>query len=183
MGMKPQRLYLYLLLFSTILIGLMFAYYSLTSDTATNRVIGEIFVENEIPPPDLFPLFTKPATILSVLIIISWYSIVGLVKEKVYSISYTSKMLVRLIFVITTIISLYELLFNFMLWALLIMMQDGSTINPDKAINVFPTDRYPVNMVFATKIAVVTFGCSAYALATFWNVKRNEDVQSASPNS
>ena len=155
----------------------MFAYYYASAKPETLKITGEVFVENEVPPPGIFPLFLKPVTILCVLIIISWYSFIELLRRRIYSLRPISKSVVKLILLLTAIISLYELLFNFMLWMLIISQQDGSTINPDRAVNVFPTDRYPINMVFATKIAVVIFGCSIYTIATFWNVgKKNMDL-------
>ena len=173
--MTRRRFYFTLLLISGILIGLIVGYYAITSTEESNKIIGLALVENEVPPPEIFPLFTKPVTVLLVLIVVFWFAIIGIVKDRVNSFGYSKRMLVKLLFVIASIASFYEVLFNFMLWSSLLTMgiiQDNPSFNPDTAVNVFPTDRYPVNMVFATKIAVVIFGCSMYALVTFWSGKK-----------
>lgn len=176
--MTRRRFYFTLLLISGTLIGLIMGYYAINSTEESRGIIGLALVENEIPPPEIFPLFTKPITILLVLIIVFWFAIIGIVKDRVNSFGYSKRMLVRLLFLIASIASFYEVLFNFMLWSSLLtmgMIQDhASSFNPDTAVNVFPTDRYPVNMVFATKIAVVIFGCSMYALVTFWIGKKED---------
>lgn len=166
-----RSFHLYLLLFSTISISIMVATYSLISYPETCGAIGQPFVDNEIPSPSLFPLFTKPITILSILIIVCWFSIMGLIKNRVYSLGSNSRAAITLLFLIASLVSFYEVLFNFMLWGSLISRQDSEAFNPDNAVNTFPTNLYPVNMVFSTKISVVVFGCSLYALVVFWNNK------------
>ena len=68
--------------------------------------------------------------------------------------------------VIVFAMSLYEIFFNFSIWASL--MSTG-TPNPDQGVNLYPVNTVHVNLVYATKIFVALIFISYFAIASIKN--------------
>jgi hypothetical protein len=130
-------------------------------------VIGHTLVDSEFPPPDVSPFFLKPATILMALIIVAWYCIVELTKDRVRRETGPMKKMISIIFLLTIILSFYEVVYNFIIWNVMLVNDNGDSFHPDDIANTFPTEKYSVNLVFATKSFVTLLGCSLYGFYVF----------------
>jgi O-antigen ligase len=159
---KKRDFRVIILVVSLGLIALIISYELLDSYFRGQNIIGQSLVDSEFPSPSISPFYLKPATWLMFLMIISWYFILQLSKDKIRKLSANYASIVSAAFLVITIMSFYEMLYNFMLWSVILSHQDPSSLNPDKAINTFPSDAYKVNLVFATKIAVTIFGSAIY---------------------
>ncbi|MEW5841580.1 hypothetical protein [Nitrososphaera sp.] len=170
---RPPLFFKVLFAASTALAFGVLAYSLAYSYTTGNDVIGESLVDSEFPPPNVSPLFLKPVTWLMVLAVISWYSFVELVKERVQALGRTQRSVVLLLLLLAAVISLYEVLFNFMLWGVILVKQgaSSSSFNPDSVVNTFPTDAYKINLVAATKFYLTVLACSVYGLAVLHKKK------------
>lgn len=144
------------------LIALIIGYALVNWHYTGQDIIGQNLVDSEFPPPSISPFYLKPATWLMILMIISWYYILQLSKERLRKTKATYASILSAAFLVITILTFYEMLYNFMFWSVLLSHQDPAFLNPDKAVNMFPSDAYKVNLVFATKMAVTIFGCAAY---------------------
>lgn len=127
-------------------------------------IIGQAFVNEEIPPPGSFPFFLKPITWLMLLTFIGWFCFIELIRERFYKLTSNWKFLLSLLLFLIVSLSFYEVLYNFMFWGSMLSKQKHDSLNPDTIINSFPDEDYKVNLVFASKIAVLVFICSLYAL-------------------
>jgi len=132
------------------------------------NVVGESFVNEELPAPDFrilgFPLYAKPIT---------WFSFFGFLYWAFGLETWRGRFLNmkpfyrRLLFPVVSLVafgSLYEILFNFGLWvALMATYSMLGILNPDILVNIFNVPQ-PINLVFATKIIFLIFGLSTYSL-------------------
>lgn len=141
---------------------LSYVYYRSTQ--TQSKVIGEAFIDSEIPSPNSFPFFLKPVSWLMIFTISGWLSFLELVKNKLRALSANWRFLYVLLLFLIASLTFYEIIYNFTLWGSFLSRQEPHQVNPDEAINAFPADRYQVSLVFATKIGVLIFVCSLYAL-------------------
>jgi hypothetical protein len=148
--------------------SIFFLTYVYYRDTQTDsKVIGEAFIDSEIPAQDSFPFFLKPVTWLMIFTISGWLSFLELVKNKIRSLGLNWRFLYVLLLFLIASLTFYEIMYNFMLWGSTLSRQAAQQANPDEAINSFPAERYQISLVFATKIGVLIFVCSLYALYVF----------------
>ncbi|MER3407803.1 MAG: hypothetical protein C4292_03250 [Nitrososphaera sp.] len=155
-----------LFLASSIVIVALIAY---SAATGPSDVIGEAFVKNEFPPPSIFPVFLKPITLIMILSVVAWYSLVEMVKPTVRAMAPSRRSLVVLLLLVIAVVSCYEVLFNFMLWGTMLGNQSPSSFNPDTVVNTFPSEMYKTNLVAATKFYFVVFACSLYGMVALRN--------------
>lgn len=162
----------YTMILSLIFIIIIFSYYSATpvDDPELDKAIGGRLVASEFPSPEVSPIYFKPATYLVLLVIAFWYSLMDLTKKWILS-KQRGVYFFRLALLLIAILALYEVLFNFILWDSLLGLQEPSEFNPDKVTNVYPSEKYPVNLVFATKVGITILGCSVYGLVILWERK------------
>ncbi len=125
-----------------------------------NVVVGEILVTSEFPIKGL----AKPVSYLMLASVIGWYCVTRLGERVTKGISKTSIALIELISIAATVISLYELLYNFMVWNALITVEllRGS-IDLDRLNIPYPSKNTPWNLVFATKMFLASLIISAHA--------------------
>lgn len=165
---SKRRPYYQLFIGSAALAFFILGYTLVLSYVQKVDVIGETLTDTEFPPPSTSPIFFKPITWLMILSIIGWFSFVEMVKDRVRSKEYGQRSIILLLLLLISIFSLYEVFFNFMIWGVILGHQDPAALDPDKAFNTFPTDKYKINLVVATKFYFTTFACSLYGLVVFF---------------
>lgn len=136
-------------------------------------VVGQTLVEIEFPPISAFPLFySKPVTWLSAAILVLWFCVLELGKERIARIQPLTRSFLKFLAFFVAGMAFYEVLFNFTLWSGLIAK--GAIVgelNPDVMINPFPNPKTPWSIVFATKMFTVLTIVSAYS---FYYLQRLE---------
>jgi hypothetical protein len=145
-----------------------------------SEIIGEPLVNAEFPPQTVSPIYMKPVTWLMISSAVAWYSLLEVIKERVVAPNGSSRYprgvsLVLAILFLIALVSFYEVLFNFILWAsLMAHVQPGEPFNPDTLVNPYPSDGYKVNLTFATKVGVSILGCSVYGIYVFKDLNNRQ---------
>ncbi len=165
---SKRRPYYQLFIGSVALAALILVYALVLSYVQKTDVIGESLIDTEFPPPSTSPIFFKPITWLMIVSIIGWFSLIEMVKDRVRSKEYGKRSIIMLVLLLISIFSLYEVFFNFMIWGVILGHQDPAALDPDKAFNAFPTDKYKINLVVATKFYFTAFACSLYGLVVLF---------------
>lgn len=135
-------------------------YQSIIEFAATGKiVIGEILVRTEFP----FKGFSKLVTYLMIVSVVSWYCVTKLGGDKVKEISPALRSIFQLIVLAIVVISLYEFVYNFVVWSSLITINAlGGSINLDSLSIAYPNPQTPWNLVFATKMSLAAFLISSH---------------------
>jgi hypothetical protein len=134
-------------------------------------VIGEVLVETEFPLPGL----AKLVTYLMIVSVMGWYCVVKLGGDKVSSIPKWAKSVLQLIVLAIAIVSLYEFVYNFMVWNSLITADVIQGIfRFDSIIVEYPKPETPWNLVFATKMSLAAFLISAHGFYTMSKPEKKE---------
>jgi hypothetical protein len=135
-------------------------YQSMIEYSSTGKiVIGEILVKTEFP----FKGLSKLVTYLMIVSVISWYCVTKLGGNKVKEISPALRALLQLIVLAIVVLSLYEFVYNFVVWSSLITINAlGGSINLDSISIAYPNPQTPWNLVFATKMSLAAFLISAH---------------------
>ncbi|HEY7108878.1 MAG TPA: hypothetical protein VH415_05585 [Nitrososphaeraceae archaeon] len=139
----------------------MYALYaSLVEYLSTGKiVIGEVLVTTEFPANGL----SKLVTYLMIVSVLAWYCVTKLGGEKVKDIKPAIKAILQLIVLVIAIVSLYEFVYNFMVWSSLITVDAMQGIMKLDSINVpYPNPTTPWNLVFATKMSLAAFLISTH---------------------
>jgi hypothetical protein len=166
--LKARRIYLgvfYFCAFVMASVTFYAIYVSLGEYMQTGRVvIGEVLVDTEVP----FPGLAKLVTYLMIVSVVGWYCVVRLGGEKAKSIPKWLKSILQLIVLAIAVVSLYEFVYNFIIWNSLITADTIKGIIPDideKNIQ-YPNPKTPWNLVFATKMSLAAFLISAHGFYT-----------------
>ena len=132
------------------------------------RVIGDALVNTpsgdplEIPSPSGSPYFHfKPVTLFFAASIVFSYSFFSLFKKRITNLPGYLRSLLLTLGVLGLSVSVYEVLFNFTLWSVLMLSQ---TPNPDHVVNGYPGGILQINVVFATKTFVALLFLSIFAI-------------------
>jgi hypothetical protein len=139
-------------------------YVSLDEYLKTGRVvIGEVLVETEFP----FNGLAKLITYLMIVSVVGWYCVVRLGGEKVKSIPQWLKSILQLIVLAIAVVSLYEFVYNFIVWNSL-MTADAirGVMRFDDLSVEYPNPKTPWNLVFATKMSLASFLISSHGFYT-----------------
>ena len=139
-------------------------YVSLDEYLKTGRVIiGEVLVETEFP----FKGLSKLITYLMIVSVVGWYCVVRLGGEKVKSIPQWLKSILQLIVLAIAVVSLYEFVYNFIVWNSL-MSADAirGVMRFDDLSVEYPNPETPWNLVFATKMSLAAFLISSHGFYT-----------------
>ena len=139
-------------------------YASVTEYAQTGKVIvGQVLVDTEFP----FPGVAKLVTYLMVTSVIGWYCVVKLGGDKVKSIPKWLKSVLQLSVLCIAVVSLYEFVYNFIVWNSLITADAIKGILRFDQENVkYPHPQTPWNLVFATKMSMAAFLISAHGFYT-----------------
>ena len=173
--LKARRIYLgvfYFCAFVMATITFYAIYVSLNEYLQTGRVvIGEVLVETEFPFRGLFKLVTY----LMIVSVVGWYCVVRLGGDKVKSIPKWLKSMLQLIVLAIAVVSLYEFVYNFIVWNSLMTADAISGIMRFDDLNVkYPNPETPWNLVFATKMSLAAFLISAYGFYTISKPEKKE---------
>ena len=126
-------------------------------------VIGEVLVETEFP----FKGLSKLITYLMIVSVVGWYCVVRLGGEKVKGTPKWLKSILQLIVLAMAVVSLYEFVYNFIVWNSL-MTADAirGVMRFDNLSIEYPNPKTPWNLVFATKMSLAAFLISAHGFYT-----------------
>jgi hypothetical protein len=140
-------------------------YVSLDEYLKTGRVIiGEVLVETEFP----FKGLSKLITYLMIVSVVGWYCVVRLGGEKVKGIPQWIKSILQLIVLAIAVVSLYEFVYNFIVWNSLMTADAirGGVMRFDDLSVEYPNPETPWNLVFATKMSLAAFLISSHGFYT-----------------
>lgn len=171
--LKARKIFLgifYFCAFMMAAITFYAIYVSLDEYMQTGKVIvGEVLVETEFP----FPGLAKLVTYLMIVSVVGWYCVVRLGGDKVKSIPKWLKSMLQLIVLAIAVVSLYEFVYNFMVWGSLITADAiKGIIDIDEKNIEYPNPNTPWNLVFATKMSLAAFLISAHGFYTMSKPER-----------
>ena len=144
-------------------------YQSIVEYASTGKiVIGEVLVKTEFP----FKGFSKLITYLMIVSVVSWYCVTKLGGDKVKEASPALRAILQIIVLAIAVVSLYEFVYNFVIWSSLITINAlGGHINLDTISIAYPNPQTPWNLVFATKMSLAAFLISAHG---FYIISRKD---------
>ena len=165
--LKERKVYLGVFYFCAIVmasITFYSIYVSLGEYLQTGRiVIGEVLVDTEFPIPGV----AKLVTYLMIVSVVGWYCVVKLGGDKVTGIPKWLKSILQLLVLAIAIVSLYEFVYNFIVWNSLITADAIKGVLDFDGKNVpYPNPETPWNLVFATKMSLAAFLISAHGFYT-----------------
>jgi hypothetical protein len=170
---KARRVFLgvfYFCAFVMAAITFYAIYVSLNEYLQTGKVIvGEVLVDTEFPVPGM----AKLVTYLMIVSVIGWYCVVRLGGDRVKNIPKWLKSILQLLVLSIAVVSLYEFVYNFIIWNSLITADaiKGIIDIDDKNIK-YPNPDTPWNLVFATKMSLGAFLISAHGFYTMSKPER-----------
>ncbi len=161
---KIRLLYKVIAVVSAIIIGVVCLYALGTYLGFGSEAVGDVLVEVEFPPSDVFPVFyAKPVTWLSVSLVAFWFSLLQLLRPRVAKISRFKRTVLQFAAFLLISVTIYEVFFNFSLWSALMASNElRGGLDPDVLINPYPNPEIPWNLVFATKIYMAALVMSLY---------------------
>ncbi len=164
---SARRIYLGVFYFCAMVMAVITfyaMYVSVEEYQRTGRVvIGEVLVDTEFPLPGL----AKLVTYLMIVSVVGWYCVVRLGGDKVSNIPTWAKSVLQLIVLAIAVVSLYEFVYNFMVWNSLITADVIQGIFRFDDLNIeYPEPETPWNLVFATKMSLAAFLISAHGFYT-----------------
>jgi hypothetical protein len=165
--LKARRIYLVVFyVCAAVMASITFyaIFVSLGEYMQTGRVvIGEVLVDTEFPLPGL----AKLVTYLMIVSVVGWYCVVRLGGEKAKSIPNWLKSILQLIVLAIAVVSLYEFVYNFIVWNSLITADAiKGVLEFDEKNVAYPNPKTPWNLVFATKMSLAAFLISAHGFYT-----------------
>ena len=134
-------------------------YKSAINFTSTGKIIiGDILVETEFP----FKGGMKLVTFLMIFSIISWFTAIKIYDDTINNLTVRIKTIIQIISIIAGTITLYELVYNFMIWNSLITSNlINNVFDPNNTKINYPIPEVPWNLYFATQMLlaalVITF--------------------------
>ena len=158
-----RRFYLvifYLCAFVMAAITFYSLYVSLYEYLNTGKVIiGEVLVNTEFPVKGL----AKLVTYLMIVSVVAWYCVTKLGADKVNRIPKSIRSILQLIVLAILIISIYEFIYNFIIWSALITADlVNGELRLDDLFMPYPNPNTPWNLVFATKMSLAALIISAH---------------------
>lgn len=173
---SSRKIYLVVFYFSAVIMSAitMYALYaSLIEYLSTGKtVIGDVLVTTEFPVKGL----SKLVTYLMIVSVLAWYCVTKLGGDKVKDVKPSVKAVLQLIVLVIAVVSLYEFVYNFVVWSSLITVDAMQGVINLDAINVpYPNPKVPWNLVFATKMSLAAFLISAHGFYIMTR-KRRPDV-------
>ena len=158
-----RRVFLVLLGLSGVTLALIAVLYVLQpraviGDSLVNTSSGSAF---EIPPPSISYFHVKPVTVFYAALVVFGYCGLSLYRKSIAGLPDYLRTLLLVFAVLSLAVSAYEILFNFMLWTVVILTQ---SVIPDHAVNNYPSGIFQINLVFATKTFVALLFVSYFAV-------------------
>ena len=134
-------------------------YQSATNFITTGKiVIGEVLVEIEFP----FKGTIKLVTYLMVFSLLSWFTAMKIYENSIRNLPVRIKTFIQIISIIAATITIYELIYNFIVWNSIITSNLFDNIFDPNNENVnYPMPDTPWNLYFATQMllaaVIITF--------------------------
>ncbi len=134
-------------------------YLSATNFITTGKiVIGDVLVETEFP----FKGTIKLVTYLMVFSLISWFTAMKIYENSIRNLTVRIKTFIQIISIIAATITIYELIYNFIVWNSLITSNLFDNIfDPNNEKINYPMPDTPWNLYFATQMllaaVIITF--------------------------
>lgn len=146
-------------------------YVSLNEYLQTGRVvIGEVLVDTEFP----FKGLAKLVTYLMIVSVIGWYCVVKVGGDAATRIPKWLKAILQLIVLAIAVVSLYEFVYNFIVWNSLMTADAIQGLARFDDLEVpYPNPDTPWNLVFATKMSLAAFLISAHGFYTMSKPEKN----------
>jgi hypothetical protein len=136
-------------------------------------VIGEVLVNTEFPVHGI----SKLVTYLMIVSVVGWYCVTRLGGEKVRNIPESLKLVLQLVVLAIAVISLYEFIYNFVIWGSLITDDAMKGILRLDSINMpYPNPKTPWNLVFATKMSLAALIISAHGFYVMSKPRKHDAV-------
>ena len=171
---RARTVYLMVFYFCAIIM-IMITFYSLYVSIdeylKTGKVvIGEVLVYTEFPVPGLAKLITY----LMIVTVVGWYCVTKLGRDKVKNIPESVKAVLQLVVLAILVISIYEFIYNFIIWNSFITVDAiNGIIRLDDLSVPYPNPNTPWNLVFATKMSLSALLISAHGFYTISKHKNN----------
>lgn len=129
-------------------------YKSAINFTTTGKIIiGDILVETEFP----FKGTMKLVTFLMIFSIISWFTAIKIYEETIRNLTVRIKTFIQIISIIAATITIYELVYNFIVWNSLITTNLFNNIFDPNNENInYPMPETPWNLYFATQMLLAS---------------------------
>jgi hypothetical protein len=171
---RARTIYLMVFYFCAIimiLITFYSLYVSIDEYLKTGKVvIGEVLVYTEFPVPGLAKLITY----LMIVTVVGWYCVTKLGQDKVKNIPESVKAVLQLVVLAILVISIYEFIYNFIIWNSFITVDAiNGIIRLDDLSVPYPNPNTPWNLVFATKMSLSVLLISAHGFYTISKHKNN----------
>ena len=172
---RARTIYLMVFYFCVIimiLITFYSLYVSIDEYLKTGKVvIGEVLVYTEFPVPGLAKLITY----LMIVTVVGWYCVTKLGRDKVKNITESVKAVLQLVVLAILVISIYEFIYNFIIWNSFITVDAiNGIIRLDDLSVPYPNPHTPWNLVFATKMSLSALLISAHGFYTISKHKNND---------
>jgi len=137
-------------------------------------VMGKVLVETEVP----FDNFAKLTTWLFFSTIIGWYCVTRIGWKRTTGLITWKMALLQLMLLSFVIISLYEVLYNFIVLNAQITagIVNGQVPDIDALTVAYPDPNRPWNLIFATKIFLIGFIISSHAFYLSTKPRKNLDT-------
>jgi hypothetical protein len=121
-------------------------------------IIGDVLVETEFP----FKGSIKLVTYLMVFSLISWFTSIKIYENSIRNLKIRIKTFIQIISIIAATITIYELVYNFIVWNSLITTNLFNNIFDPNNENInYPMPETPWNLYFATQMllpsVIITF--------------------------
>jgi hypothetical protein len=161
--LRTRKVFIIVFYFSaTIMLSICFfaLYVSGEEYLRTGRiVIGEALVNTEFP----FHGIANLVTYLMITSVLSWFCVTKLAGDKMKNIPKSVKSILQLIVLATAVVSLYEFIYNFILWNSFVTDNAVKGVYKSDGISIpYPNPKTPWNLVFATKMTLAAFLISAH---------------------
>ena len=172
---SSRKIYLIVFYISAVIMAAitMYALYASLIEflSSGKTVIGDVLVTTEFPVKGL----SKLVTYLMIVSVLAWYCVTKLGGEKVKDVKPSVKAVLQLIILVIAVVSLYEFVYNFVVWSSLITVDAMQGVMKLDTINVpYPNPKVPWNLVFATKMSLAAFLISAHGFYIMARKKRPE---------
>jgi hypothetical protein len=174
---RTRKLFLavfYFCMFVMASITLYALYISLSEYLRTgNVIVGQVLVDTEFP----FHGVAKLVTYLMIVTVVGWYCVVRLGGEQAKQIPKWIRSILQLVVLAIAIVSLYEFVYNFIIWNSLITADVlRGVLQFDKEAVKYPDPQTPWNLVFATKMSLSAFLISAHGFYTMSKQNRRDEL-------
>jgi glucan phosphoethanolaminetransferase (alkaline phosphatase superfamily) len=121
-------------------------------------ILGEVLVETEFP----FKGTIKLVTYLMVFSLIAWFTAIKIFENSIRNLKVRIKTFLQIISIIAATITIYELIYNFIVWNSLITTNLFNNIfDPNSEEINYPVRETPWNLYFATQMllasVIITF--------------------------